>query len=301
MSDTGHPWTPDEYAPDKSPVMNLPAPAYRPLPREGQAPEPLEPIHQHGPVRKLLSEAAAALVAVGALLLKFKSAVLVIFKLKMFTMALTMIASIVVYGRLWGWTFALGFVLLLFVHEAGHLLEARRQGLPVSLPLFIPFMGAAILLREMPHNAWREARVALAGPIVGTLAATAVWAASGAYQSDLLLAIAYTGFFINLFNLLPIVPLDGGRIVAAIHPWLWAAGLAGLLALAVVMPNPILLIILVLAAMDLVQRWQTRHEARARGYYEVGRWRRLAVAIVYFGLAVLLALAMSQTHVKRTI
>jgi Zn-dependent protease len=178
-------------------------------------------------------------------------------------------------------------------------LEARRQGLPVSAPVFIPFMGAAILLREMPHNAWREARMALAGPLVGALGAALCWSLATAFHSDLLLALAYFGFFLNLFNLLPIVPLDGGRVVAALHPAIWVVGFAALAGLVVLAPNPILLIILVLAAYELYQRWNARHETREHEYYKVKPWQRAVIAIGYFGLAILLTIAMTQTHVAR--
>jgi Zn-dependent protease len=261
-----------------------------------------QPIHPygHGRLRAFFSKLAVPFFALGALILKFKTALLLAFKFPFVAPAVTMLVSVAAYATIWGWQFALGFVLLLFVHESGHLLEARRQGLPVSAPIFVPFLGAAIMLRKMPHNAWREARLALAGPIVGSLGAAAVWALSGVYDSDLLLAIAYTGFFINLFNLLPVVPLDGGRIASALHPALWFLGIAALIALFFAAPNPILLIIAVLAASDLYHRWQTRHEQRSQGYYEVRPFQRFTIAVLYFGLAVTLVLAMAATHVERT-
>jgi Zn-dependent protease len=274
---------------------------YSPGPYEPAA-EPVrdyEPIHPKGSLRSLLEKLAAPFIALGALVLKFKAAILLVFKLKLFTTAASMVASIGAYALLWGWRFAVGFVLLLFLHECGHVLEARRQGLPVSAPVFVPFLGAAILLREMPHNAWKEARLALAGPLLGSLGALLLWGLALVYDSDLLLALAYFGFFLNLFNLLPIVPLDGGRVVGALHPAIWIIGLAGLLALVIVAPNPILLVILVLAAFELIHRWKTRHESREREYYKVTPGQRFAIAVGYFGLAILLTIAMAQTHVVR--
>ncbi len=249
--------------------------------------------------RGLLEKLSVPLIAAAALLLKFKAAILVMFKLPLLTTAGSMVVSIGAYAMLWGWRFGLGFVLLLFVHESGHALEARRQGLPVSAPVFIPFMGAAILLREMPHNAWREARLALAGPLVGSLGAALCWGLAIAYDSSLLLALAYFGFFLNLFNLLPVVPLDGGRVVAALHPAIWIVGFAALAGLVYVAPNPILLIVLFLAAYELYRRWQTRHETREHEYYKVRPGQRLVIAIGYFGLAILLTIAMTHTHVVR--
>jgi Zn-dependent protease len=270
--------------------------------------EPYEPYEpwQPGPIQReprfrLLRKLAAPLVVVGAFLAKFKFILFAIFKFKVVTTSLSMVVSIGAYSLLWGWKFALGFVALLFVHEAGHALEAKRQGLPVSAPVFIPFLGAAILLKENPQNAWREAQIALAGPIVGSLGAAAVWWYGEATDNNLLIAVAFTGFFLNLFNLLPIVPLDGGRAVAALHPAFWLVGLVGLAALTVVAPNPILILILVVSARELWSRWRTRDTPEARTYYSIPPWQRVAVAVVYLGLAAALAVAMSASHIDRDI
>jgi Zn-dependent protease len=165
--------------------------------------------------------------------------------------------------------------------------------------MFIPLLGAAITLKENPRDAWHEARLALAGPIVGSLGAAAFYAIGVAEDSNRLKAIAFLGFFINLFNLLPIVPLDGGRAVAALHPGLWLVGLLGLGALVVIRPNPILIIILFFAAMELWRRWQMRGDPGSVGYYRVLPWQRVSVALMYFGLAALLVLGMHETHVPR--
>jgi Zn-dependent protease len=293
-SETYRKWqgpTEEENAPQLGPPIYVPG-------EFGPTFEPGAPDRDE-PRRGFLKKLAAPFVALGALLLKFKAALLFVFKLKLFATAGSMVVSVGAYAMIWGWRFGLGFVLLLLVHESGHALEARRQGLPVSAPVFIPFMGAAILLKEMPPNAWREARLALAGPLVGSLGALACWGLASAFNSPLLLALAYVGFFINLFNLLPVVPLDGGRVVAALHPAIWVVGVAALTGLVVVAPNPILLIVLVLSGYELFQRWESRHEAREREYYKVTSWQRLAVAIGYFGLAILLTLAMTHSHVVR--
>jgi Zn-dependent protease len=181
----------------------------------------------------------------------------------------------------------------------GHVLELKRQGIPASAPLFIPFMGAVVGMKQMPHNAWREAQVALAGPVLGTLGAAAVWAYGEWTDSRFWIAMAFVGFFINLFNLLPVVPLDGGRAVAALHPAIWAVGLAGLVALAIYKPSPILPIIIIFGAMELWRRWQTRNLPEFRDYYKIEWWQRATVFVVYVGLAVLLVLGMHATHVPR--
>ncbi len=258
-----------------------------------------EPIHPTSRFRELLRKLWAPIAAVGFVLAKFKAALFVLLKLKVFTTAGSMLVSVAAYGWLWGWRFGVGFVLLLLVHELGHVFELRRQGVPASAPLFIPFMGAVVGMKQMPKDAWHEAQVALAGPLLGSLGAAAVWAAGAALHSKLLVAIAFTGFFLNLFNLLPIVPLDGGRAVAALHPAFWAVGLAGLVALTVYRPNPILLLILVIGGLELWNRWRARRNPEAAAYYRVRPWQRAVVAVTYVGLAVGLGLAMSATHLDR--
>jgi Zn-dependent protease len=262
--------------------------------------EPPEPVRRE-PRFRLLRKLAAPFVLLGALLLKFKFVLAAIFKLKVFTTSATMLVSVGAYALIWGWKFAVGFVALLFIHEMGHVLEAKRQGLPVSAPMFIPFLGALITLKQMPPNAWKEAQIALAGPIIGSLGAAGFWVAGEALDSELLVALAFVGFLINLFNLLPIVPLDGGRAVAAIHPALWLVGLAGLVGLTILAPNPILLIVLVFGAMELWSRWQMRGHPEQQGYYRVAPWQRGVVAVVYLGLSAAIALGMSATHIEKDI
>jgi Zn-dependent protease len=264
---------------------------------EGYQPSPV----RREPRFRLLRKLAAPLILLVAFFSKFKFILLAILKFKVVTTSLSMLASIGAYSLLWGWKFALGLVLLLFVHELGHALEAKRQGLPVSAPIFIPFLGAAILLKQNPLNAWREAQIALAGPIIGSLGAAAVWWYAEAADNNLLRAIAFTGFFLNLFNLLPIVPLDGGRAVAALHPAFWLVGLIGLAALTFFAPNPILILILVISAIELWSRWRARQSPENREYYSIAPWQRVAVAVVYLGLAAALAVAMSASYIERDI
>jgi Zn-dependent protease len=266
-------------------------------------PEPVreyEPVHPESRWRELGRRLWAPIAALGYLVFKFKTALLAIFKFKVFATSASMLVSVAAYAWIWGWRFAVGFVLLILVHELGHVFELRRQGVPASAPLFIPFLGAVVGMKQMPKNAWHEAQVALAGPILGSLGALAVWIAGEALDSELLVALAFTGFFLNLFNLLPVSPLDGGRAIAAVHPVLWAAGLAVLLGLVLVAPNPILIIILVLGGLEVWRRWQERGQPTGAEYYHVKPWQRWTVGITYVGLAALLALAMSATHVERT-
>jgi len=259
------------------------------LPQDFRDYEPIQPRGTNW--REVGRKIWAPFAAVGAFLAKFGVGIL---KYKFLLGLFISFGAYLWFGGLW---FAVGLVGLIFVHEMGHWLEAKRQGLPVSAPLFIPFLGASIFLKEHPESAWREFQLAFAGPLLGSLGAAVVYAIGAAEDSNRLKAIAFLGFFINLFNLLPVVPLDGGRIVTAIHPALWVLGLLGLLALVLYRPNGILLLILVFAAMELWQRWKQRRFGGAGAYYSVLPWQRFTAAVSYFGLAILLVLGMHAAHV----
>jgi Zn-dependent protease len=252
------------------------------------------PVHPRSGLRDLARKLFAPLLAAGFLIVKYGA---LLFKLKVVTTAGSMLVSIAAYAWIWGLPFAIGFVVLIFIHELGHVIELRRQGVPASAPLFIPFLGAVIGMKQLPEDAWKEARVALAGPILGSVGAAAFWVAAEVEGSDLLMALAFVGFFLNLFNLIPIVPLDGGRAVAALHPAVWLLGLLMMVGLVVVSPNPILIIIVIIGALELWRRWRERGEKE--DYYRLAVWQRVAVAVVYLGLIGVLALAVSATHVER--
>lgn len=175
-------------------------------------------------------------------------------KLKYASALISMFVSVGAYTLYWGLPFAVGFVLLLFVHEMGHVIQLRREGISASAPFFIPFLGAVIGMREMPKHALAEARVGLAGPVLGTLGALVVFAIGALTDSDLLRALAYTGFFLNLFNLLPVSPLDGGRAAAAISPWLWLIGMIVLGGILFLHFNAFLLVIVLIGGAESVSR-----------------------------------------------
>jgi Zn-dependent protease len=276
-------------------------PADAPEARSFPDPEPYadgergyEPIKPRSGFGDLLRKLAAPLIALGFLIVKFGGLLL---KLKVVTTGLSMVVSVAAYAWIWGLPFAIGFVLLIFVHELGHVLELRRQGVPASAPLFIPFLGAVIGMKELPDDAWKEARVALAGPILGSVGALVCWIAAEVTGSELLMGLAFVGFFLNLFNLIPIVPLDGGRAAGALHPALWFVGLVMMVGLVVVYPNPLLLIIVLLGGLDLWRRWRER--GQAGDYYRLSVGQRVTVGVVYLGLVAALALSMSATYVER--
>ncbi len=253
-----------------------------------------------GGLRKRLGSIFAGLIA---LIAKFGVAIKALFvalpNLKLLTTAGTALVSVAAYSIFWGWEFAAGFVVLLFLHEMGHVLQLRREGIKASAPMFIPFMGAVITAKSLGENALAEARVGLAGPILGSLAAAAVALAGVLTGSDMLLALAYVGFLINLFNLLPVVPLDGGRAMAAMAPWMWFLGFGGLVALVFVFPNPILFIIILFGGMETWRRWKLRgtRSLQQAAYYRVSPRNRMLVGAVYIGLIVALAFGMYETHI----
>ena len=276
----------------------LPPTALQPAPAPGPGPAP-PPKRQRTGWRRFGTPIFFGLLAA----LKWGKALLLLLpKAKLLTTSGSMLVSVAAYALIWGWRFAVGFVVLLFIHEMGHYIQLRREGVKPSGMVFIPFLGAAVATRSLGGSALAEARVGLAGPILGSLATAALLPIAAATDDDFWRALAFTGFFLNLFNLLPVVPLDGGRAMAAMAPWMWFVGFGAMLVLLFLWPNPILLIIVLLGGFETYRRWKQRkrgEEGNAQ-YYKVAPAHRLAVAAVYIGLIVLLALGMDGTHVERT-
>ena len=217
---------------------------------------------------------------------------------KVLPAALSMLLTIGAYALMFGWQFAVGFVLLILVHEMGHYVAARSRGLSVGLPTFIPFVGAWVELKDMPHDAETEAFVGIAGPFVGTLGALACYYLARGADSPLLLALAYSGFFINLFNLIPLSPFDGGRITAAISPRLWLIGAPLLVALFLYRPSPLLILMAILALPNVLKAWRGLRTPEEERYYAVGTQTRLTYGTFYLGLAVFLALMCEELRAE---
>lgn len=249
-----------------------------------------------------LKKLGALLIPLVFLASKGKGLLLAVTKIKAVTTLGTMFISIAAYALAFGWPFAVGFVLLIFIHEMGHVIQLRREGVEASAPIFIPFLGAMIAAKSLGEDAVAEARVGLAGPIlgtIGTLIPLAVWLATG---SDLWQALAYVGFFLNLINLLPVLPLDGGRAMAVLGPKVWIAGIVIAVAAAVVFLGPImLLIIAVLGGPELYHRFKNRHSEESLKFHSVPTRTKLAVGAVYLGLTALLVVGVVETYVPRTL
>ncbi|MGN6087177.1 site-2 protease family protein [Trinickia sp.] len=202
----------------------------------------------------------------------------------------TMLLSIAVYALFYGWRFAVGFVLLLFVHEAGHYVAARKRGLDVGLPTFVPFVGAWVQMKQMPHDAETEAYVGLAGPFAGTLASLACYFFARRFDSGWMLALSYAGFFLNLFNMIPLSPFDGGRITAVLSPRIWFVGVPVLVGLFVMHPSPLLIVMAILALPQLQRAWHyDASRPENRRYYGIAPSVKLAYTFYYLALLAFLA------------
>jgi Zn-dependent protease len=277
------------------------------LPSPPGTPPPIEPHYSEPPgseptlgqkLKKIFAPIGVVLVIVAKFFAKLKFILIPILKFLPLLLKTggTMLLSVGGYALFWGWRFALGLVLLIFVHECGHLVVARIFGLKVGAPVFIPFMGAIIALKEAPKDAWMEAWVGIGGPLLGTVGAVICLGLFMLTGNPLFLGLTYTGFFMNLFNLAPISPLDGGRIVTALSPWMWLIGAVVMVALMVLHPNIIVGLILIFSIPRLISLFREKSEAERR-YYEVSPGRRVIMAGMYFGLMAFLLFGMVFTHV----
>jgi len=262
---------------------------------------PPQPQQQEGPgaVRRALGPIAvggAAAAKYGLPLLKLA---------KFGPTALSMVVSVVIMATIFGVPYGVGLIALIAVHESGHLLFARFEGIRTGLPIFLGPFGAVIGLKQPMKDVRQEAVVAIGGPVVGTMGAIVVLLMSaampaGTYGHNLLLALAYVGFLINLFNLIPFNPLDGGRVASALSPWANLVGL-GIVLLLIVAPstvgrtfNPFLLAILVIGAISTVQRFRNR--GLHPEYEQIPARTRMWIGLAYAAMLAVTALGMTETH-----
>jgi Zn-dependent protease len=197
----------------------------------------------------------------------------------------SMVLTVAAYATKFRFGLVIGFVLITVVHEIGHAIVMRMKGLRAGFMVFIPFIGGAVTLKDQPRSAYDDAQIGLAGPLAGTLAslvALQIWKWSG---NPLYLLIAFVGFGINLVNMLPIGMLDGGRISAAVTKWMWVFGGGVLVYKVVKQPNPLLIVILILAAFQVYASIVREKEDQ---FYEVTPPQRAAIGIAYFALVLFL-------------
>jgi len=231
---------------------------------------------------------------IGLLLLKFKS---------LWVTIISTGVTALIYAQLFGWAFGVGIVLLILVHESGHVVVARVMGMPVTLPVMIPFLGAFVSMKQQPRTVAQESVMAIGGPILGTIGAGLCYlgylATPDSSTGQLLRALAYFGFLINLFNLVPVTPLDGGRVLSLLSRWFNVAGLAvaaGLLLYEMQAGNtvsPVLFLVLIFGAFSTFQRF--RSTVLNPAYYAVDARTKLTIGLLYLGLLLALGLGMLNT------
>jgi Zn-dependent protease len=205
-----------------------------------------------------------------------------------------MLASVAVYATRFGWGFGVGFVLLLLIHELGHGYAMRRASVAAGWPIFIPFFGAMIAMKGRPEHPCVEADIAYAGPVAGTAAALACAGMGLWFHSPFMLSLAYMGFFLNLFNLVPFGFLDGGRVARVISRKAWIVGALLLGLLFIKAPSPQLLMIAVFGGMHALRRG--RSEADDADLALVTDAQRRAWSWRYFGLCAFLGACIVFTH-----
>lgn len=247
-----------------------------------------------GPIGTFLLVLLAKLKTIGTILLSG----LKFLKLgKILLTSGTMILSAVLYAQIFGFPFAIGFVITIFVHEMGHVVAAKQQGVAVSAPIFIPFVGALIQKKENAKTAIGEAIIGIGGPIAGTLAGLACWGIFSMTGSHLFLALAYVTFMMNLFNMTPVFPLDGGRITGAVSPYLWLIGIAAMFGMFVTgfVHNPMILILILMGLPRLWHGLKTGH-THVEGQRPASGMERIQMGLAYIGLAGFLFWAMGSTN-----
>lgn len=288
----------DTYPPVPSPPVTGEVIQAPPPPPPYYTPRPTQPQPQ-GAVRR----AAGPVAVAGAAVAKYG---LPLIKLAKFgPTAISMLVSVALMATVFGPAYGIGLVALIAIHESGHLLFARLEGVRAGLPIFLGFLGAVIRLKQPLKDVRQEAVIAIGGPLVGTLGAIAALllslaAPAGTYTHNLLLALAYVGFFLNLFNLVPLSPLDGGRVASALSPWANLVGL-GVIVLLIAGPvvgggtvNPFLFLILIIGGIGLVQRFRRR--AANPAYEQIPASTRMWIAAGYAVMLAITGIGMAETH-----
>jgi Zn-dependent protease len=255
-----------------------------------------DPIHRAAPPQASSRGLLGWLATVGLMIFGYAKYALLLVKVPFLLTGLTALVSFAAYAVVFGLWFGVGLVLMIFVHEMGHVLEIRRQGLKATAPVFIPFLGAAIFQRNMPPDALKQAQIAIAGPLLGTVGATAAFALFGFTHWPQWLFFAYLGFYLNLFNMLPLGFLDGGWIMGAVSKWFQLVGAAILGILVLFMHfliSPLLLIVVVLMIPTIISRFRND----SLPYYQVvPAGAKIGMGIAWLALSLYLGFAMVQSQ-----
>lgn len=181
---------------------------------------------------------------IGLFLLSKMKWLFAVLKLAKFGSLISIFLSLGAYAVVYGWKFAVALVYLIYVHEMGHLLAAKRKGIKTSKAIFIPFLGAFIAMKEQPKDANTEAYLAYGGPLLGTIAFLPAIPLFFMTENPFWLMVITLGALLNLFNLMPVHPLDGGRIVGVISTKIWALGIISMILYMFFHPNPLLILFL---------------------------------------------------------
>jgi len=255
---------------------------------------PQSPYHYNGAPqqgnRGLVGYLGSAALAAWAVV---KYGLVFLFKIPAAATLLSALFSFGVYAWAWGpWT-AIGLVTMLFIHEMGHVVEIRRQGMHATAPIFVPFMGAAIFQRQHPTDALKQAQIGIAGPIAGTLGATVAFVLYGSTQNPIFLVTALIGFFINLINLLPVWQLDGAWILAPVSPWFQVLGLAAI-AVGVVLFHFVSFLLIIVAIAGIPTMLAGFRNANNPYYTSVAPAARLALGAAWLALVLYLGVMTLQ-------
>ena len=216
-------------------------------------------------------------------------------KIPAFATLFSALISFGAYALVFGPWFAVSLVVMIFVHEMGHVLEIRRQGMAATAPVFIPFLGAAIFQRQHPTTAVKQAQIGIAGPIAGTIGATAAFLLYGSTQNPVFLLAAALGFFLNLFNMLPVWQLDGAWVLAPVSPWFQVLGLGAIVVL-VVFFHFVSIILLLIALLGISSARAAFRNARNPYYTSVPTNARLALGAAWLVLVLYLGVMSLQTE-----
>jgi Zn-dependent protease len=259
-----------------------------PIPQQRPPPPPPRP-----PKKSIFQSIGGGFAAIGVAALKYG-----FLAIKSLKTSLSLILMIWAYSWLFGWPFAIMLVFLILVHELGHVAAAMMLGVRTSLPMFVPFIGAYVA-RGPTQDAWTAALIASGGPIAGTIIGWICLLLGLQYQANFLIAAASVSFVINIFNLIPVPPFDGGTMCAAISRWFWFLGLI-ILGLALIYFHSFytsIFIIVIVFFMTLPQMQRTFFQEGSdemEEYYNTHLSNRLIMAVLYLGI--LAALLLGYGH-----
>ena len=263
---------------------------------------PTSPYHRSPQPRSSNRNTAGWLTGAGAALLAFfKYGGLLLLKIPALGTLVSVLISFGLYAVGFGPWFAVALIAMLFVHEMGHVLEIRRQGMQATAPIFIPFLGAAIFQRSHPTTALKQAQIGIAGPIAGTIGATAAWFLYLSTGQPVFILAAVLGFFLNLFNLIPVWQLDGSWILAPVSKWVYVGGYALVVVAVLWLHSIFLIIIAIFGISSLINRFRAADSPYYTSVPVQARWALAAAwlaLVVYLGFMTEQALAVFNPFVR---